>query len=100
MGYDVSEPTVLWVDNKGVVDLSKRPECTARSRHIERRYLKIREWVAGGHIVVKFVPTAENRADVFTKPLATNDFERHVAALFGETPVTTTAEKAAALLLG
>ncbi|KAL1520540.1 hypothetical protein AB1Y20_022116 [Prymnesium parvum] len=94
--YDVSEPTVLWVDNSGAVELStkQRRESAVRSRHIERRHLKIREWVAAeGHIVARFKPTADNRAGMFTKPLPPDDFFRatgsnswahdtlHVAAL-------------------
>ena len=85
-GYDVSEPTVLWVDNSGAVELSKRPDTSARSRHIERRYLKIREWVSAGHIVVKYVPTDDNRADMFTKPLMPEPFHKHCTGLAGTSP--------------
>jgi hypothetical protein len=87
MGYDMSKPTVLWVDNIGAVELSKRRESSQRSRHIERRYLKIREWVAEGHIVVKYKSTRDNHADLFTKPLAPDDFERHVDAIMGKSPL-------------
>ena len=31
--------------------------------HIERRYLKLQEWVAEGKIKVKYIKTDENRAD-------------------------------------
>ena len=81
MGYDMSEPTVVWVDNSGAVELAKRRESAQRSRHIERRYLKIREWVAEGHLVVKYKNTADNRADMFTKPLVAEDFCRHRDAI-------------------
>ena len=46
MGEDMSEPTVLYVDNLGAVALSKDLKSCQRSRHIERRYLKVRELVA------------------------------------------------------
>ena len=75
--------TVLWVDNMGAVELSKRRESSQRSHHIERRYLKIREWVVEGHIVVKYMNTTDNHADLFTKPLAPADFSRHVDAIMG-----------------
>ena len=83
MGYDMSKPTTLWVDNLGAVELSKRRESSQRSRHIERRFLKIREWVAEGNIVVKYKNTKDNRADLFTKPLAPADFDRHADAIMG-----------------
>ena len=83
MGYDMTQPTTLWVDNSGAVELSKQRESAQRSRHIERRYLKIREWVAEGHIVVKYKNTKDNHADVFTKPLVAEDFDRHIDSLMG-----------------
>ena len=60
MGFDMSEPTVLWVDNMGAVECTQRRESLSRSRHIERRYLKILEWVAEGKIIVKYKNTKEN----------------------------------------
>ena len=83
MGLDMEAPTTLWVDNSGAVELAARRESSLRSRHIERRYLKIREWVAQGHIVVKFKPTAENHADMCTKALAKEPFNTHVDAVMG-----------------
>ena len=77
------EPTVLYVDNQGAVELSKDMKSCQRSRHIERRYLKVRELVALGEIVVKHVPTEMNHSDVLTKPLDQATFNRHVAALIG-----------------
>ena len=83
MGHDMSQPTVLWVDNMGAVEITKRRESLARSRHIERRYLKMQEWVAEGKIQVKYIKTDENRADMFTKPLDRATFEYHAAGIMG-----------------
>jgi len=85
MGVPMDEPTVLYVDNSGAVELSKDLKACKRSRHIERRYLKVRELVAQGHIVVKYKPTADNHADVLTKPLPRDVHERHVSALLNFT---------------
>ena len=83
MGYDMSEPTILWVDSMGAVEITKRRESLARSRHIERRYLKMQEWVAEGKIKVKYIKTDDNRADMFTKPLDRATFEGHAAGIMG-----------------
>ena len=83
MGHDMSQPTVLWVDNMGAVEITKRRESLARSRHIERRYLKMQEWVAEGKIQVKYINTDENRADMFTKPLDRATFECHAGKIMG-----------------
>ena len=45
-----------------------------KTKHIERRHYFIRELVEENRIVVPFVPTNENLADFFTKPLNSNAF--------------------------
>ena len=82
LGHDL-EPTVLYVDNQGAIELSKDKKSCQRSRHIERRYLKLRELVADGEIVVRHVGTDDNHADVLTKSLEADRFDFHVAALSG-----------------
>ena len=84
LGHEL-EPTVLFVDNQGAVELSKDMKSCQRSRHIERRYLKVRELVAQGEIVVKFVESASNHSDILTKPLDRDAFQRHFSALMGAT---------------
>lgn len=79
LGYDESTPTELFVDNAGAVEQSKGMKSCQRSRHIERRYLYVRELVAQGDIVVKYVPANMNHADVLTKSFdaATHKREAH-----------------------
>ena len=81
------EPTVLYVDNQGAVELSKDMKSCQRSRHIERRYLKVRELVAQGEMVVEYVPTDLNHSDVLTKPLDQASFSRHISALTGDASI-------------
>ena len=83
MGNDISKPTILYVDNSGAVQLARDRRSCQRSRHIQRRFLKLREWQAEGHIKVVYVSTADNAADVLTKPLPTREFSKHVATLTG-----------------
>ena len=86
LGRDL-EPTVLYVDNQGAVELSKDMKSCQRSRHIERRYLKVRELVAQGDIVVHHVSTELNHSDVLTKPLDHATFLKHVRALCGNASI-------------
>ena len=88
MGIPMEKPTVLYVDNSGAVALSKDLKSCKRSRHIERRHLKVRELVAQGHITVVYCPTADNRADVLTKPLPREAHWRHVNAIMGTSEST------------
>lgn len=88
MGRDMSKPTVLYVDNQGAIALSKDMRSCQRSRHIERRYLRIREWVHDGEIEVRYIATADNSADALTKPLDAKTFMRHVSSLMNISPAT------------
>ena len=83
MGVAMDEPTLIRVDNQGAVALAKDRRSCHRSRHIQRRYLKIREWVALGEVRVEYVNTTENPADLLTKALERESFERHCATLSG-----------------
>ena len=85
-GHDL-DPTTLYVDNQGAVELSKDMKSCQRSRHIERRYLKVRELVALGEILVEYVPTDLNHSDVLTKPLDRSTFGIHVNALIGDASI-------------
>ena len=80
LGHDL-EPTVLYVDNQGAVELSKDMKSCQRSRHIERRYLKVRELVATEDITVEHIDTLSNPSDLLTKPLDPSSFARHVLSL-------------------
>ena len=71
------------MDNSGDVELSRDRKSCHRSRHVDRRYFKVRELVASGEVVVKHVDTASNPADVLTKPLDLSSFSRHVSSLTG-----------------
>merc|ERR1712086_532188 len=76
LGFDMSEPPPLRMDNKSAIDLAYNPEHHARTKHIDRRHYFIRECVENGRLRVPFVATAENIADFFTKPLMGKDFFR------------------------
>ena len=74
LGISTDEPTDLFVDNKGVIDLSHDYVANERTKHIERRHFKVRELVHEATIRVKYISTKDNVADIFTKPLDKADF--------------------------
>jgi len=86
LGVDVSEPTVVRVDNRSALALAQDRRSCHRSRHILRRYLKIRELVSEQHIRVEYVNTTENAADLLTKALDRETHWRHTRVLFGISP--------------
>ena len=62
-------PVTLECDNKGAIDVAYNPEHFSRMKHVQRRHFFIRELVEEGRIVVPYVASADNVADMFTKPL-------------------------------
>ena len=71
---DPMVPTLL-VDNKSAIQPSKNPVFHDRSKHIETRYHFIRENVESGKIVVDYVNTDDQLADILTKPLGRTKFQ-------------------------
>ena len=69
-------PTVLGVDNQGAIALAKNYVSNSRTKHIERRHLKIRELVEELAVRPEFVPTDGNVADILSKPLGRDKFEK------------------------
>ncbi|GJT20727.1 retrovirus-related pol polyprotein from transposon TNT 1-94 [Tanacetum coccineum] len=73
--YDVRLDDVpIMCDNKGAIDLSKNPVQHSRTKHIEIRHHFLRDNVQKGHISIEKVPSADNIADILTKPLKRESF--------------------------
>ena len=72
----------LFVDNSGAVELSRDRKSCHRSRHVDRRYFKVRELVAEGLITVEHIDTADNAADVMTKAVEQVAFSKHCRRIF------------------
>ena len=77
LGYVCSVDIVVETDNKGAYDLCHRYTSAQHSRHIERKLFKMREMRGAGLVQVRYVPTGENTADLFTKILSRQPFEKH-----------------------
>jgi hypothetical protein len=60
---------VLHVDNQAAIQLSKYDVHHDRTKHIPLRYHFVREEIKKHQVQVKYIPTAEQLADIFTKGL-------------------------------
>ena len=76
LGIPQGGPTSIGIDNLGAVALSKSYVSNGKTKHIERRHLKIRELVQQMRVKPEYVPTSNNVADIFTKPLPKKQFEK------------------------
>ena len=73
----------LYVDNSGAVELSRDRKSCHRSRHVDRRYFKVRELAFEGRVKVEHIDTKLNSSDLLTKPLPLPVFEMHKRRLMG-----------------
>ena len=84
-GIDVGTATLL-VDNTGAKSILSNRTTSGHARHIERRYLHLREMRERKQIDIQFVPTEKNVADLLTKPLDAPRFEELRSSLLHEVP--------------
>ena len=77
LGYEVKGPVEVGTDNTGAYNLCHRFGAAQHSRHIDRKLYKMRELRGAGIVTVKYVPTDDNTADLFTKVLTRQPFEKH-----------------------
>ena len=59
----------IFADNQGSICLTKHQTCHKRTKHISVKYHATRDYVAKKHVEFIYIPTDENLADMFTKPL-------------------------------
>jgi len=79
-------PTSLLTDAQVLVDIAAGRKVSRESKWVAPRLAMVRYAVGAGTIMVVKVPTEENRADIFTKPLTGVAFETHRASVLGLRP--------------
>ena len=81
IGFDISGAVQVYTDNKGAHDLCHRFSSAQNSRHVDRKMFKMRELRGAGTVEVNYVSTELNPADLFTKILGRQVFEKHRATV-------------------
>jgi hypothetical protein len=81
MGVDSEEPLMLRCDNESSIKLARNPIFHSKTKHIIVHYHFAREQLESGEINVTYIPTTEQLADFFTKPLNKPLFDKFRTAL-------------------
>lgn len=76
LGFAPKAATTIFVDNRGAIELGKEPKFHARAKHIRISYHEVRDYIKMGDITIRYVPSAENTADILTKALPRPAHER------------------------
>jgi len=89
LGYTL-DPTTLYCDNKSTLRIISNSGSSGRSKHIELRYLVVREYISSGSITMDYLPTDDMLADMFTKPLGPTQFIKLRDIVMGHQPLPAT----------
>jgi hypothetical protein len=76
LGWPQQSPTILQCDNQAAIAIAAEDIHHARTKHIDIRLHFIRSHVAAGTLRLQWVPTADQQADILTKPLGRIAFAR------------------------
>lgn len=76
LGHELEGSTFILCDNTSTIKLSKNPVFNGRCKHIGVRFHFLRDLVNNGEISLEHCGTHEQVADIFTKPLNRETFER------------------------
>jgi hypothetical protein len=66
----LAAPPMLWCENISALELASNPMFHARTKHIEVDYHFVREKVLNRDILLKFISTQDQVANLFTKGLS------------------------------
>ena len=75
--------TPILGDNKSSIHTCVNPDTSLRSRHLEVRWFKIRDYITEQLLRVHHIPTECNVSDHFTKPKTGSDFHKLTTLLMG-----------------
>ena len=84
--------TVIYCDNMSTIKLAKNPVMHGRSKHIDVRFHFLRELCKEGIIELKYGNTQDQVADIMTKALKLDTFEK-LRNLLGVCEVSTATVK-------
>lgn len=75
-GFDIEVGTPkLFCDSQPAIAIANTGALNGRSKHMDVKYAFMTDMVSTSQIYLHYIPTADNIADTFTKPLSRSHFE-------------------------
>ena len=82
----VHTPIEIYVDNVGAIQMVRNNKGGAGTRHVNVRFHFVRELHENGIIIMKFVRSENNEADIMTKNPTKEEFNKHSPKLVQKLP--------------
>ena len=76
LGCKADGPTLIKEDNQGAIEIARNPKFHNRTKHIDMTFHFIREKIASKDIKVEYCSTDDMIADIMTKALPKDRFEK------------------------
>jgi len=73
----------VYEDNAGAIEMANNHKYRPRTKHLNIRLHHFRKHIESGLIVIEKIPTELQQADIFTKPLSINQFQKLRKLLLG-----------------
>ncbi|MGL4341755.1 MAG: reverse transcriptase domain-containing protein, partial [Lactococcus lactis] len=77
VGIKYKQPIIINVDNVGAIFMAENASANGKTKHIDIRYHYVREFIMDNFIKIIFVKSADNKADVFTKNVSSEIYNKH-----------------------
>lgn len=71
---ELNDPILIMCDNTSAINISKKSVMHSKTKHIPIKIHLLREQVVTNTIILEYVTTKDQYADIFTKTLAREPF--------------------------
>jgi KUP system potassium uptake protein len=79
----ITETTAIWEDNQSAIAYSHNALVSEKTKHIGLKWHFLKDHVEQRTIKLRYLPTDQMVADMFTKPLRGPAVTRHRSAILG-----------------
>jgi KUP system potassium uptake protein len=79
----ITEITTIWEDSQSAIAYSQNALVNEKTKHIGLKWHSLKDYVEQGTFKLRYLPTDQMVADMFTKPLLGPALTRHRIAILG-----------------